>query len=108
MLPGKSFADSATGESCVFGNSAVGAWNPTKKFKSSTWRETEAVKRVLSSNIDLLRNKRVIILSDNKNVMSVLQIGRRKSELQELALDMHNICKTRAHQNASRMDTKRR
>ena len=93
MLPGKSFVASATGESCVFGNSVVGAWNPTEKLKSSTWRETEAVKRVLSSNIDLLRNKKVKILSDNKNVMSVLQIGSRKSELQELALDMHDICK---------------
>ena len=31
MLPGKSLAASATGESCVFGNSVVGALNPTEK-----------------------------------------------------------------------------
>ena len=52
-----------------------------------------ALKHVLSSSIDLLKNKWVNILSDNKNVMSVLQIDRQKSELQELNLDMHDICK---------------
>ena len=85
--------DSSTGENSNFGSSVVGVWNPAEKLKSSTWREAEAVKRVLNSNVSLLRNKKVKILSDNKNVSSVLQIGSRKSDLQAIALDMHELCK---------------
>ena len=51
------------------------------------------MKRVLNSNVSLLRNKKVKILSDNKNVSSVLQIGARKSDMQTIALDMHELCK---------------
>ena len=60
-------------------------------MKSSTWREVEAVKPVLISNVGNLRNKRIKVLSDNKNVTSILQIGSRKPELQRQALDMHEI-----------------
>ncbi|MEW8545049.1 MAG: reverse transcriptase domain-containing protein [Candidatus Thiodiazotropha sp.] len=75
-------------------NSAVvGSWNKQEKAKSSTWREVEAVRRVLQSNVKMLRNKSIKVLSDNKNVGSVLQIGSRKSDLQVLALDVHHICK---------------
>ena len=85
--------DSLTGENSNFGSSVVGVWNSAEKLKSSTWREAEAEKRVLNSNVSLLRKKKVKILSDNKNVSSVLQIGNRKSDLQTIALDMHELCK---------------
>lgn len=70
----------------------VGYWSKQEQMKSSTWREVEAVRRVLHSNVEILRNKRVKLLSDNKNVSSVLQIGSRKSDLQKLALDTYHIC----------------
>ena len=59
-------------------STVVGDWSCQEKIKSSTWREVEAVKRVLISNVGILRNKRVKVLSDNKNVTSILQIGSRK------------------------------
>ena len=70
----------------------VGYWNKQEQMKSSTWREVEAVRRVLQSNVEILRNKHVKLLSDNKNVSSVLQIGSRQSDLQKLALDTYHIC----------------
>ena len=65
-------------------------------MKSSTWREVEAVKPVLISNVGYLSNKRIKVLSDNKNGPSILQICSRKPELQRQALDMHEICKKKS------------
>ena len=94
MLSGKASGNNKADKTSGFGNSVVvGDWNCQEKSKSSTWREVEAVKRVFSSNVESLRNKRVKILSDNRNVSSILQIGSRKSDLQRQALDMYEICK---------------
>ena len=71
-------------------STVVGDWVCQEIIKSSTWREVETVKRVLISNEGILRNKKV--LSDNKNVTSILQIGSRKPELQRQTLGMHEIC----------------
>ena len=48
--------------------------------------------RVLKSNIKDLKNKKIKVFSDNKNVQSVLQIGSRISELQEIACDINELC----------------
>ena len=74
------------------GNEVIGVWSCIEKKKSSTWREAETVKRVLVSNVDTLRGKRVKVFSDNKNVQSVLQAGSSKEELQEIASDVHDFC----------------
>ncbi|MEW8546455.1 MAG: reverse transcriptase domain-containing protein [Candidatus Thiodiazotropha sp.] len=70
----------------------IGGWTSKEMLKSSTWRETEAVSRVIKSNVNLLKNKRVKVYSDNKNVTPVLQTGSRKTELQEIACEVHEIC----------------
>ncbi|MCG7875782.1 MAG: reverse transcriptase domain-containing protein [Candidatus Thiodiazotropha endolucinida] len=69
-----------------------GDWTEEEKSKSSTWRESETVRRVIMSNVDMLKNKKVKIYSDNKNVQSVLQIGSRKTDLQEIACDVNDMC----------------
>ena len=49
-----------------------------KKVMSSTWREAEAVKRVMKSNMNDIKGKKVKVYSDNKNVQSILKIGSKK------------------------------
>ena len=71
----------------------IGTWSLTESKKSSTWREAEAIKRILYSNVHSLRNKRIKIFSDNKNVQSVLEIGSRKTDLQSIAIDVFDFCK---------------
>ena len=75
----------------VFGV-VFGEWDEKEKLKSSTWRESETVRRVMKSNVEVLKNKKVKIYSDNKNVQSVLQIGSRISELQDIACDVNELC----------------
>ena len=65
----------------------------TESKKSSTWREAEAIKRILFSNVQSLQNKRIKIFSDNKNVQSVLEIGSRKCDSQNIAVDVFEFCK---------------
>lgn len=73
----------------------TGSWSKTEQLQSSTWREVEAVRRVMFHNADLIKGKKVKIYSDNKNVKSVLTKGSNKSDLQILALKVSNFCDTR-------------
>ena len=54
-----------------------------KKGKFSTWREAGVVNRVLNSNLDHIRGRKVKVYSDNKNVQTVLKVGSRKENLQK-------------------------
>ena len=69
-----------------------GAWTMFERSKSSTWREAEAVKRVMVSSVEKLRGKRVKVFSDNKNVQSVLEVGSTKEELQSIASEVNDFC----------------
>ena len=57
-----------------------GAWTMLERSKSPTWREAEAVKRVMVRSVEKLRGKRVKVFSDNKSVQSVLGMGSTKEE----------------------------
>ena len=46
----------------------IGSWPRSKLLKSSTWREVEAVRRVMLYNAGLLEGKKFKVYSDNKNV----------------------------------------
>ena len=70
----------------------VGDWDENEKLKSSTWREAETVRRVINSNVDILHNKKIKVYSDNKNVVSVLQTGSRKTDLQDIACKINDVC----------------
>lgn len=78
--------------SCQESFEVLGEWNLFERGKSSTWRETEAVSRVLKSSVALLRNSSVNVYSDNKNVQSVLLNGSRKTDIQSIALDLSEVC----------------
>lgn len=52
-----------------------GSWTENESQKSSTWRELEAVNRAVKSNVSHLNNGKVKIISYNKNVPTILQIG---------------------------------
>ena len=58
----------------VRGHEVIGTWSLTESKKSSTWREAEVIKRILFSNVQSLRNKRIKIFSDNKNVSRMNRI----------------------------------
>ena len=70
----------------VEGSEVTGSWSPTEQLKSSTWREVEAVWRIMLYNARLLEGKKVKAYSDNKNVKSILMKGSNKPDLQSLAL----------------------
>ena len=52
----------------VQGSEMIGSWSRSERLKSSTWREVEAVRRVMLNNAGLLEGKKVKVYSDNKNV----------------------------------------
>ena len=64
---------------------AHGRWSEEEAGRSSTWREIRAVRMVLKSMIQLLKNECIKWFSDNQNVR-ILQVGSRKVELQQEAL----------------------
>ena len=69
-----------------------GDWDDVEKVRSSTWRETETVRRLINSNIELLQHRNIKVFTDNKNVTSVLQIGSTKNDLQCIACDVNDVC----------------
>ena len=65
-----------------------------EKVRSSTWRELETViKRILFSKSEILTNRKIKILSDNRNVKSILKAGSMKKDLQIIAIDIYDFCK---------------
>ena len=73
------------------GNEVIGACTVQERKKSSTWRETEAVKRVIMSNVEQLRGKKVKVFSGNKIVESVLDAGSGKEELKHIATELYSF-----------------
>ena len=71
----------------------VGTWSTLEAGLSSTWRELESVKRVVQSSTDLLSNSFVNIITDNKNVPTILKIGSKKPYLQDVSMNFTNVCK---------------
>ncbi|XP_052782688.1 uncharacterized protein LOC128218952 isoform X1 [Mya arenaria] len=72
----------------------VGCWSETESGLSSTWRELEAVYRVLHSSVGCLEGREIIVNSDNKNVPSILKVGSKKPYLHDIALNVDNVCNT--------------
>lgn len=73
----------------------VGSWSKQEMLKSSTWREAEAIRRILVSNLAVFEGKKLKIYSDNKNVKTVLRSGSTKVDLQTIALQIYNVCEKR-------------
>ncbi|XP_060081899.1 uncharacterized protein LOC132561188 [Ylistrum balloti] len=70
---------------------ALGTWDEREKRYSSTWRELEAVKRVLLAKVDMVKGKQVKLLTDNRNVCSIVKTGSRKPDLQRVAREINEV-----------------
>ena len=70
----------------------IGDWTNHEQSLSSTWRETEAVNKVIQSNSNNLKNSFVKIYSDNKNVKYILLNGSRVSNIHESAIELNTLC----------------
>ena len=73
----------------------TGSWSESESALSSTWRELEAVYRVLQSSLGYLEGQTVIVNTDNKNVCSILQVGSKKPYLQDNAVKVDILCKSK-------------
>ena len=67
-------------------------WSDIDKNRSSTWKELTAVKFVLLSLLDLLKDKRIKWFTDNQKVASIVKKGSMKCHLQNIAYEIFNIC----------------
>jgi hypothetical protein len=52
----------------------------------STWRELEAVNRVLKSNAESLTGVSLKVYTDSKNVETILRVGSKKTYLHDKSL----------------------
>ena len=69
-----------------------GQWSVDQATCSSTWRELRAVDHVLNSFAPKLKVHTVKWLSDNQNVVQIIQYGSKKSHLQEGAMSIFETC----------------
>ena len=70
---------------------AQGQWSESKSQASSTWRELEAINRILQSYSKLMKGETVKWLTDNQNVVRIIEHGSRKHSLQEIAVNILSI-----------------
>ena len=75
---------------------AHGQWSLVESQQCSIRRELEAVKRILSSWAHKLVNENVKWFTDNQGVVSVIQHGSSKENLQQIALEIFGICMNHA------------
>ena len=61
-------------------------------MKSSTWKELTAVKKHLFSINKFLHNKRIKRFTDYQNVVSIINKGSMKRELQDIAINILRNC----------------
>jgi hypothetical protein len=71
---------------------AHGMWSSNESMKSSTWKELTTVKNILFSINKFLHNKRIKQFTDNQNVVSIINKGSMKRELQDIAINILRNC----------------
>ena len=69
-----------------------GQWSADQAKCSSTWRELRAVDHVLRSFAPKLKGHTVRWLSDNQNVVRIIQYGSKKPHLQDGTLSIFETC----------------
>ncbi len=73
-------------------------WTEEERNGSSTWRELKTVVLAAQAFELYLKNRTIAWFTNNQNVVSVVSKGSRRSELQDLALQLFAIC-VRSHIN---------
>ena len=76
----------------IIDNEVMGRWDSVEGIQSSTWRELEAVYRVLLSLLDILQGQKVKWYTDNQNIVHILNKGSRKIDLQQIFIKIANVC----------------
>ena len=77
----------------IVDNSEIyGHWTNEEMYKSSTWRELEALRRVLINSTNKIKKSTVKFCTDNKNVKYILTTGSNVEILHKLSLEIHDIC----------------
>lgn len=71
-----------------------GSWTDSESVRSSTWRELQAVNRLLVVFSETLRECNVRWNVDNKNVLAIISADSMKPDLQDLALEIYHTVKT--------------
>ena len=69
-----------------------GNFSENEAGKSFTWCELKGTLHVLSSFVKIIHSQILKHHTDNKNVVTVLSIGSRKPDLQELVVDIFKFC----------------
>lgn len=69
-------------------------WNFEESLGSSTFRELKTVFNVLKSFRNYLENQNVRLFTDNTNVVSILRKGSMNEDLNILALNTYELCKS--------------
>ena len=69
-----------------------GQWTAAESAMSSTWRELEAVRRMLIALQSSLAGHRVKWFTDNQNVVRIASLGSTKANLQEIAIGLNSVC----------------
>ncbi|XP_053391932.1 uncharacterized protein LOC128554660 [Mercenaria mercenaria] len=69
-----------------------GIWDFEESNKSSTWRELEAVYRVLQSLAHILAHRRVKWFSDNQAITAIVKKGSMKKDLQDISYKIFQFC----------------
>ena len=67
---------------------AQGQWSESESQANSTWRELEAINRILQAYSKLMKGETVKWLTDNQNVVRIIDHGSRKHSLQETAVNI--------------------
>ena len=79
---------------------STGTWAATEALQSSTWRELEAVHRVLHDLREAIEGNIVQWCTDNQNVVRIIETGietgSKKASLQDVAISIFAFCK-KAH-----------
>ncbi|XP_060077421.1 uncharacterized protein LOC132556975 [Ylistrum balloti] len=75
----------------------LGVWSEAEKAESSTWRELEAVRRMMRTYDEslvghCLVGRKVLWYTDNQNVASILVNGSKKCRLHAQARDVFGMC----------------
>ena len=67
-------------------------WSPSESRQCSTWREMKAIVYVLTSFQQLLTNHTVVWYTDSAHDDRIVQYGRSKQHLHQLAIQIFNLC----------------
>ena len=71
-------------------------WSADEIDTSSTWRELKSIELYVCTYQDQLQGKAVKCFTDSKNCERIVEVGSTKSDLQELAMSIFSVCRSRS------------